>query len=77
LGEVARTAQDKQVQQLIAFAGAGNCLTVRAPLSSDRSATVPSASLGYCDQCLSQSFTDSGLALQDIVSEIGARLAQP
>jgi hypothetical protein len=28
----------------------------------------------YADQCLNQSFTDSGLALQDIVNEIGARL---
>ena len=38
-------------------------------------ATIPSANLSaYSEQCLSQSFPDSGLALQDIVNEIGARL---
>jgi hypothetical protein len=69
--------QDKQVQQLIAFAGAGklvdgsNCSAeLRAFL-----ARVPSARLmEYADQCLTQSFPDSGLALQDVVNEVGARL---
>ena len=69
--------RDKQVQQLIAFAGAGRLLD-ESPCSAEfRSflATVPSANLSaYSQQCLSQSFPDSGLALQDIVNEIGARL---
>lgn len=68
---------DKEVQPLIAFAGAGklidesDCsLELRAFLAS-----VPSLNLkNYTDQCLNQKFTDSGLALQDIVNEIGARL---
>lgn len=69
--------EDKQVQQLIAFAGAGKLLDdsdcsleFRAFLGS-----VPSLNLrSYADQCLTQTFPDSGLALQDIVNEIGARL---
>jgi hypothetical protein len=69
--------RDKQVQQLIAFAGAGKLLDDSPCAAEFRSflATVPSASLSqYSDQCLSQSFQDSGLALQDIVNEVGSRL---
>ena len=69
--------RDKQIQQLIAFAGAGKLLD-DSPCSGEfRSflATVPSANLSaYSEQCLSQSFPDSGLALQDLVNEVGARL---
>ncbi len=69
--------QDKQVQQLIAFAGAGRLLD-GSPCSAEFRtflASVPSANLSaYADQCLLQSFQDSGLALQDIVNEVGARL---
>lgn len=69
--------RDKQVQQLIAFAGAGRLLD-DSPCSAEFRtflATVPSENLStYSEQCLSQSFPDSGLALQDIVNEIGARL---
>lgn len=69
--------QDKQVHQLIAFAGAGKLIDdsecsveFRVFLRS-----VPSLHLrNYADQCLNQTFQDSGLALQDIVNEIGARL---
>jgi hypothetical protein len=69
--------KDKQVQQLIAFAGGGKLVD-----DSDCSAefraflgSVPSASLkSYAEQCLTQSFPDSGLALQDIVNEVGARI---
>lgn len=68
---------DKQVQQLIAFAGAGRLLDDSACSVEFRAflSSVPSANLSpYSDQCLSQTFQDSGLALQDIVNEIGARL---
>ena len=68
---------DKQIHQLIAFAGSGKLLD-ESPCSVEfRSflATVPSENLvTYSEQCLSQSFQDSGLALQDVVNEIGARL---
>lgn len=69
--------RDKQVQQLIAFAGAGRLLDDSLCSAEFRSflATIPSANLSaYSEQCLSQSFSDSGLALQDFVNEIGARL---
>ena len=69
--------RDKQVHQLIAFAGAGRLLD-ETPCSAEFRAflaTVPSANLtDYSEQCLTQSFQDSGLALQDIVNEVGARL---
>jgi hypothetical protein len=68
---------DKQVQQLIAFAGAGKLIDesdcsieFRAFLGNVSSSNLQN----YADQCLNQTFTDSGLALQDVVNEIGARL---
>lgn len=68
---------DKHVQQLIAFAGAGK-LTDDSECSVEFRAFLGSVSTSnlrnYADQCLDQSFTDSGLALQDVVNEIGARL---
>jgi hypothetical protein len=68
---------DKQVQQLIAFAGAGK-LTDDSVCSAEFRAflaRVPSERLrSYADQCLAQPFPDSGLALQDVVNEVGARL---
>lgn len=69
--------QDKQVQQLIAFAGAGKLVDDSECSTEFRAflASVPSQYLkSYADQCLYQTFSDSGLALQDIVNEIGARL---
>jgi hypothetical protein len=69
--------KDKQVQQLIAFAGGGRLLDDSQCSAEFRSflGSVSSANLlTYADQCLEQSFQDSGLALQDIVNEIGARL---
>ncbi|MEW6443802.1 MAG: hypothetical protein AB1640_22900 [bacterium] len=68
---------DKQVQQLIAFAGAGKLID-ESDCSAELRAFLASVSTSnlknYADQCLKQTFTDSGLALQDIVNEIGARL---
>lgn len=67
----------KKVQQLIAFAGAGKLLDDSACSQELRAflARVPSEYLeAYANQCLSQSFSDSGLALQDVVNEVGSRL---
>jgi hypothetical protein len=68
---------DKQVQQLIAFAGGGKLLD-ESDCSSEFQAflaRVLSENLeNYAKQCLTHSFPDSGLALQDVVNEIGARL---
>jgi hypothetical protein len=69
--------KDKQVQQLIAFAGSGKLLDDSECSDEFRAflGRVLSTNLrNYADQCLNQSFPDSGLALQDIVNEIGARL---
>lgn len=69
--------QDKQVQQLIAFAGSGKLVDDSECSAEFRAflGSVASANLkNYVDQCLNQTFPDSGLALQDIVNEIGARL---
>ena len=68
---------DKQVQQLIAFAGAGKLIDESDCSAEFRAflASVPSENLkNYVDQCLTHSFPDSGLALQDVVNEIGVRL---
>ncbi|MBM2805976.1 MAG: hypothetical protein HW419_3869 [Deltaproteobacteria bacterium] len=69
--------RDKQIQQLIAFAGTGKLLDGSDCSAELRAflAMVPSSALSaYADQCLAQSFTDSGLALQDVVNEMGTRL---
>lgn len=69
--------QDKQVNQLIAFAGGGKLLD-ESPCSAEFRAflaRVPSKNLArYAEQCLGESFDGSGFALQDIVNEVGARL---
>jgi hypothetical protein len=67
----------KQVQQLIAFAGTGKLIDESECSAEFRAflSNVLSSSLkDYTDQCLKQSFPDSGLVLQDIINEIGARL---
>ena len=69
--------KDKQVHQLIGFAGSGKLIDESDCCGEFRAflANVPSENLKiYADQCLTQSFPDSGLALQDVVNEIGARL---
>lgn len=69
--------QQKQVHQLIAFAGGGKLLDESSCSSEFRAflASVPSKFLaGYAEQCLSESFEGSGFALQDVVNEVGARL---
>ncbi len=69
--------EDKQIHQLIAFAGSGKLLD-ESPCSAEFRAflaTVPSEKLEkYAEQCLVESFQDSGLALQDVVNEIGVRM---
>lgn len=81
LTELWKTSRDqflsKQVQQIIAFAGEGKLkdgnvtsLEFREFLSHVSSNIL----CQYADNCLSSSFTDSGLALQDIVNQVGKRL---
>ncbi|HPH40206.1 MAG TPA: hypothetical protein PK274_08250 [Candidatus Fermentibacter daniensis] len=69
--------KNKHVQQLIAFAGKGKLIDDSECSKEFRSflSSVASSNLkDYAEQCLSQSFTDSGLVLQDIINEIGSRL---
>jgi len=67
----------KQFHQIIAYAGNGRLLD-DSPASKelrDFLQNVPSDLLStYVDQCLQNSFNDSGIALQDLVNEIGRRL---
>ena len=69
--------REKRVDQIIGFAGDGKLGDNNSAPAEFRAflARVPSEVLaGYADDCLSRSFTDSGLALQDIVNEIAVRL---
>ena len=69
--------RDKHVHQVIAFAGDGKLKDGSVACTEFREflAAVPSRSLnGYVDHCLTQKFENSGLALQDVVNEVGARL---
>lgn len=68
---------EKQIQQIIAFAGDGNLkdgnvtsLDFREYLDN-----ISADSLSqYANQCLDSSFNNSGLVLQDVVNQIGIRL---
>jgi hypothetical protein len=68
---------NKNVQQVIAFAGDGKLTDGLAASIEFREylKNIPSDVLAkYSDQCLADSFPNSGLALQDIVNEIGRRI---
>jgi hypothetical protein len=67
----------KHIQQIIAFAGDGKLRDGNAASTELRQylSIVPSSILQqYASDCLETSFTDSGLALQEIVNQIGHRL---
>jgi hypothetical protein len=69
--------RDKHVRQIIAFAANGrlmdgneSSLEFRAYLSQ-----IPSSLINrYAEECLWEKFDESGLALQDVVNQIGRRL---
>src|ERR1051325_841010 len=69
--------EGKQVRQIIAFAGGGQLTDGGVGASEFREflGLVPSGYLlRYAEECLSDSFPGSGLALQDVVNQIGKRL---
>ncbi|HVR97736.1 MAG TPA: hypothetical protein VMW27_14040 [Thermoanaerobaculia bacterium] len=69
--------RDKHIQQIISFAGKGKLLdgSVASLELREFLEIIPLDILrGYAEGCLQSSFPDNGLALQDIVSEIGRRL---
>lgn len=68
---------NKQLHQIIAFAGEGKlrdgsvaCAEFREFLSHVSSDVL----CNYAEDCLNNTFPDSGLALQDIVNQVGRRL---
>jgi hypothetical protein len=69
--------KQKHVQQIIAFAGDGKLLDGREASDEFRDflTEIPSDFLAkYAEECLGDSFRDSGYALQDIVNQVGRRL---
>lgn len=69
--------RDKRIDQIIGFAGDGRLGDNNTAPDEFRAflARVPAEMLAsYADGCLTTSFRDSGLALQDIVNEIAYRL---
>ncbi|HEX3856184.1 MAG TPA: hypothetical protein VHY30_02675 [Verrucomicrobiae bacterium] len=69
--------QDKHVQQVIGFAGDGKLRDGGAASKEFRDflALVPSNFLSrYANDCLTDKFDNSGLALQDVINEVGTRL---
>lgn len=68
----------KTVAQILAFTGDGK-LKDNSKTSNDFReflSEIPSQLIKqFADNCLSESFTDSGLALQDIINQIGSRLS--
>ena len=69
--------ESKHVQQVIAFSGDGKLRdgSIGSVEFREYLHHIPSNLLSkYVDDCLQAPFTDSGLALQDIVNEIGRRL---
>jgi hypothetical protein len=69
--------EDKHIQQIIAFAGAGQLWDGSRASEELREflSTIPSSLLQrYADQCLRDAFNGSGYALQDIINQAGRRL---
>src|SRR5262245_17396973 len=69
--------RDKRVQQILGFAGEGTLRDGNAASAEFRAflAHVPSDELmTYAAQCLERPFSESGLALQDIINQLGKRL---
>ncbi|HLX09081.1 MAG TPA: hypothetical protein VKY89_14605 [Thermoanaerobaculia bacterium] len=67
----------KHIQQIISFAGDGKLRDESGASAELREylELIPLAMLQeYAEGCLQETFPDSGLALQDIVNEIGRRL---
>jgi len=67
----------KHVQQIIAFAGSGKLKDGNEASKEFRSFLnhiLTSSLVDFADQCMNDSFTDSGLVLQDIANQVGRRL---
>jgi hypothetical protein len=66
---------DKHVKQIISFAGQLRDGNGASSEFRDFLSRIPSKLLTrYADECLKESFEASGLALQDIINQVGERL---
>jgi hypothetical protein len=69
--------KDKLVKQIISFAGTGQLRdgSVSSVEFREYLSKIPSSVLSrYADECLKESFDGSGLALQDVINQVGSRL---
>ena len=69
--------EQKHIQQIIAIAGNGQLKDGKEASSEFRdflSSISSNLLIAYASQCLENSFNGSGLALQDIVNQVGTRL---
>jgi hypothetical protein len=69
--------EGRHIEKIIAWAGDGNLRDGGAASNEFREylELIPSQLLAdYCEQCLDQPFDQSGLALQDLVNQLGKRL---
>lgn len=69
--------EDKHIQQIIAFAGDGKLRdgSIASEEFREFLLHIPADLLNqYVDQCLQGTFTEGGLALQDMVNQVGMRL---
>jgi hypothetical protein len=65
------------VNQIIGIAAGGKLLDGRSASEEFRAflSQIPSAlNVRYAEECLTAPFPDSGLALQDLVNQVGKRL---
>lgn len=69
--------EEKHIEQIIKFAGSGK-LTDGGKTSEEFRNYLKQVSSSllkrYVDECLQKSFNDSGIALQDVINELGRRL---
>jgi hypothetical protein len=69
--------RDKHVRQIIAFAANGRLIDGNESSVEFRTylSQIPSSLISrYAEECLREKFDDSGLALQDVVNQVGRRL---
>jgi hypothetical protein len=69
--------EGKKLEQILAFIAEGKLRDGNKTSAEFREylRSIPNERLmDHANECLQQSFTDSGLALQDVVNEIGVRL---
>ena len=77
LQEAPHELEARHIQQIIAWAGDGHLRDGSSAAVEFREylEQIPASRLAeYCTQCLDESFSDSGLVLQDLVNEVGRRL---